>query len=138
MINLMYISSATAWPSDSDNQLLLEQARSRNAKLNITGLLLYHNATYLQLLEGEKEDVYAIFKSIQQDPRNTGVIKLLEQEIDDRSCPDWDMGFIKVSDLVAKHVPDIVDISNKKIAIENKSSAVNFILRFSQNMQSMV
>ena len=56
-------------------------------------MLVYGNATYLQVLEGREADVHAVFDSICKDPRNTGVVKLLEAEIAARDFENWQMGF---------------------------------------------
>ena len=36
-------------------------------------MLIYSNATYMQVREGRVDDVHAVFRSIQKDPRNIGV-----------------------------------------------------------------
>lgn len=136
MIQLSYISSANQYPSEQDLLALLKQARSRNLKQNITGMLLYDNATYLQVLEGEPEYVHEIFSSIKKDPRNTGVVLLAEETITQRSFPQWSMGFKTLDNFSAGELSGFTDIFkakklDKNIAIENSSKAVNFLIKFS-------
>ena len=135
MIRLAYISSATQYPSEQDLFVLLEQARARNVKQNITGMLLYDNATYLQVLEGDAKDVHEVFASIQKDKRNTGVVTLLEETIKQRSFPHWSMGFKTKASFSTTELSGFVDVFNDKldktIAIENKSRAVKLLLNFS-------
>jgi hypothetical protein len=52
MIQIYYISSATAPMSTSDLLQLLRQCRDNNASRSVTGMLLYANGTFLQVLEG--------------------------------------------------------------------------------------
>jgi len=52
MIQLIYTSTATNWPTEAELINLLEQARSQNLRRQTTGMLLYGNRTYLQVLEG--------------------------------------------------------------------------------------
>jgi hypothetical protein len=88
MIQLIYISTATNWPTESELLDLLEQARSRNLRRHITGMLLYSNRTYLQVLEGEAGDVRELYDVICKDPRNEGHVILRESEILSRDFPD--------------------------------------------------
>lgn len=136
MIHLIYISSATKWPSEEELTALLEQARSRNAHQNVTGMLLYDNATYMQVLEGNREDVYEIFASISRDPRNTGIVKLVEEEIEQRDFPDWSMGFKDLKSHSPDELPGFVDIYNgrldKEIATNNKLSAIKLLMNFAK------
>lgn len=138
MIRLIYISSATNWPTESNLLKLLEQARSRNLRQHITGMLLYGNATYMQILEGEKKDVHEIYDAICKDPRNNGVVKLQEAEIKCREFPDWSMGFKNLESCAPNTVPGFIDISNgkldKAIMLNNKSHAINLILNFAKKM----
>lgn len=137
MIHLIYISSATKWPTEEDLTELLKQAKSRNALNNITGMLLYDNATYLQVLEGNADDVHEIFEAICKDPRNTGIVKLVEEEIEDRDFPDWSMGFKKLQNCSPDELPGFVDIFNGKLDLEiaskNKLSAIQLLMNFAKN-----
>lgn len=110
LIQLMYISSATSWPTEIKLNKLLEQSRSRNLGNNITGMLIYHNATFMQALEGPQENVHQIFNSIKKDPRNTGIVALLEQDITAREFPHWTMGFKNLNTVSAATLPGFVDI----------------------------
>lgn len=85
--------SAVGTPTEQDLINLLDQARSRNWKQNVTGMLLYNRNTYLQVLEGEKRDVYSIFNSIRMDPRCERVVSMVDEEITHRDFSDWSMGF---------------------------------------------
>jgi hypothetical protein len=137
MIHLIYISSATSWPTENNLKGLLEQARSRNLKQNITGLLLYNNATYMQVLEGSSEDVHKIYDSICKDSRNTGIIKLVEKEIIQRDFPAWSMGFKDLESSLPEEFPGFVDVFNgrldKDLVVTNKSVAVNMLMGFAKN-----
>jgi len=137
MIHIIYISSVTSWPTEEDLTNLLEQARSRNLKQNVTGMLIYDNATFMQVLEGDISDVHEIYESIRKDPRNTGVVKLAENEIIARDFPDWTMGFKNLKNCSPDELSGFVDIFNggldKEIATKNKSSAINLLMNFAKN-----
>jgi hypothetical protein len=98
VIQLVYLSSATQWPSSADLQALLRQSRERNRASGITGMLLYKNAQFIQLLEGEADAVHDVFASIRRDPRHTGVVTLVEQPAAERDFSEWYMGFRDLDD----------------------------------------
>jgi hypothetical protein len=53
MIQISYLSQASA-PMSADQLIaLLMQCRTNNAERGLTGMLLYGNGTFLQVLEGE-------------------------------------------------------------------------------------
>lgn len=137
MIHLIYVSSATSWPTEAQLLELLEQARARNLRQNITGMLLYNNATYMQVLEGEEKDVHEIFEAISQDSRITGVVKLHESKIEQRDFPDWSMGFRDLSSYSPDELPGYVDFFSgqldKEVAINNKMAAINLLKVFANN-----
>ena len=137
MIHLIYISSATSWPSEDDLIELLAQSRTRNLKQNITGMLLYNNATYMQVLEGEAEDVHDIYDSILKDSRNTGNVILCEEEISQRNFPDWSMGFKNLEIGSPEDIPGFNDLFNgkfdKEIASKNKAKSMCLLMSFASN-----
>lgn len=136
MIQLIYISSATRWPKEEDLLALLTQARERNLRQNVTGMLLYHNATYLQVLEGDSDDVHQIFNSIKRDTRNNGLVKLAECNIKKRDFPGWSMGFEDLTAYSSDELPGFVDIFNgkldKDIACNNKTAAIRLLMNFAK------
>ncbi|MEO6733465.1 MAG: BLUF domain-containing protein [Ferruginibacter sp.] len=97
MHTLTYLSAASNLFSNDDLVDILTKSRLNNTRLGITGLLLYHEGSILQILEGEKEDMYTLFNKIKNDARHKGVIKMFDRSIEQRSFPDWSMGFKQVS-----------------------------------------
>lgn len=136
MIHLIYISSATNWPSENDLKELLEQSRVRNLRQNITGMLVYDNATYMQVLEGSEKDVHDIYNSILKDPRNNGQFKLVEEEISQRDFPNWSMGFKLLESCLPKELPGFQEIFagklDKELAVKNTSEALALLMRFAK------
>ena len=134
-IHLIYTSLATKRPGKQDLEELLEQARQRNLRQNITGMLLYKSGVYLQVLEGDEKDVHQVFSAIEKDPRNTKVTKLLDERIIKRDFPNWSMGFKRIDDnYEAEGYSDIFNHNFDRQALyKSKSLAVNLILNYSEN-----
>lgn len=97
LIQIVYISSSTSDNMLSEGELtpLLEQSRARNARQNVTGMLLYNSGTFMQALEGDTGDVTEIYRDICADPRHTNVVTLVKQPIAQRAFASWDMGFCR-------------------------------------------
>lgn len=93
MHQLIYLSQATAPFGDAQLQLLLARVRVTNARHGITGLLLYGNEQFLQVLEGERTTVHACYARIQQDARHRDVTVFIDQAVPDRTFPTWHMAF---------------------------------------------
>jgi hypothetical protein len=94
---LIYISSATALMTQAELSALLPQIRDRNKSLHVTGLLIYCEGTFIQVLEGKADTVTKIFKTIAADPRHRNVIKLAEGTLETRNFPEWSMAFTAVN-----------------------------------------
>jgi hypothetical protein len=90
---IVYMS--TARPKMTSDQLdaLLAESRVRNAKTDITGILLYGDGNIVQAIEGEPSAVEHLFESIQNDPRHTDVTRIIDLTVDRRDFPDWRMAF---------------------------------------------
>ena len=97
MIQITYLSSATRTMSQADLEDILRTARENNARLGITGMLLYGNKTFIQILEGEEGVVHELVKTIKRDPRHTNFQIVKEKPIEQHEYADWSMGFKRVS-----------------------------------------
>lgn len=93
ILRLCYFSASrltSAW----DVTCLVEQCRLHNMLSGLTGVLLYEDNTFMQILEGEPEVVDAVFRKIQRDPRHRYVTELHALEADSRLFGKWPMAFM--------------------------------------------
>lgn len=134
MIQIIYVSTTTKTPSESDLVKLLETARARNISRRITGMLLYSNNTYLQLLEGESKAVLDLYDKICRDSRNQGNTILQQSEVFTRDFPDWSMGFENLENYASDELPGFVEVFggklDKSIAVNNKTNAIRLLMNF--------
>jgi len=70
LFHLGYVSSETQDFSPDALIALLTEAREANAKRAVTGLLLYREGSFYQVLEGAEADVMSTFNGIERDPRH--------------------------------------------------------------------
>jgi len=101
LIHIIY-SSAAKNPFGHDDLLaLLGKSRSKNSNLNISGMLLHIEGSFLQVIEGREEDIDALFDQIADDPRHGNIVTIVRESIGQRAFADWSMGFadLKLDDL---------------------------------------
>lgn len=109
MLQLIYASAATVDFTPTDLQQLLKTARDNNESIGVSGMLLYHKGSFLQVLEGEEEDVAPLYSKIENDDRHTNTRILLKAEIEERSFGDWKMGFYDASGITSQAQSGFID-----------------------------
>lgn len=93
LIHLVYASASTR-PFDHVQLIqLLEKARKYNHARDITGMLLYCDGSFFQVLEGRKTDIDELFRIISGDPRHSKITRIIKEPIAGRSFSEWSMAF---------------------------------------------
>lgn len=95
----LYISTAPTLPREDVDAILVASARNNPAR-GITGLLLFNGRNFLQLLEGEEDEVSALMQRIATDPRHNGVSVLDRRTVPGRTCPDWAMKRLQLAESI--------------------------------------
>jgi hypothetical protein len=113
LIHLVYVSSATQPFPQTDLLALLEGSRRRNEPDGITGLLLYRDGNFMQVLEGEEPAVTATHARIAKDTRHGGLITLLKGPIEQRSFGEWSMGFRNLNSPEIRTFPGYSEFLNE-------------------------
>ena len=103
LLQIIYMSNLV----DNDEAQIapiVESARRNNAQNQVTGMLLYSDGHFMQVLEGDPAAVKATFEVIQRDPRHTHIFILDELRVGRREFGTWSMGYHRVtgSDLVSQ------------------------------------
>ena len=97
LIQLIYVSSAVELFTQQQLNNLLTLARDENKKHEITGLLLYKDGDFMQVIEGKETDIDQLFDNLIRDKTHSGVIRLLKEPIEQRNFSNWSMGFKNLS-----------------------------------------
>lgn len=105
IFQLVYVSSAKTKFSPAELTALLDQSRQKNARAGLSGILLYHDGNFMQLLEGEEQQVRSTYAHIAQDPRHHGCMILTKNQVAERTFPDWTMGFRDLASAEVKAMP---------------------------------
>lgn len=90
---LLYVSGATRSIDREGILEILSASRRNNAKAGITGMLLYADGAFIQVLEGERSVVRKLIDRIRTDGRHRNFMELAERDAAARAFPDWQMGF---------------------------------------------
>lgn len=91
MYYLVYTSEARRSMSEKDLEQLLIQSQRNNTKYGVTGLLLYSDMKFIQVIEGEKQDILNLYDNIKLDIRHNNVSVLVQGNIKKRRYPEWSM-----------------------------------------------
>ena len=110
---MLYVSTATGPVTTAVTGTILRSAQSHNAANGITGVLCQGRGVYLQVLEGERSQVDALYARIALDKRHHKVVVRQQEDISRRRYGKWamahvDMGQMNVgqlSDARAAHQP---------------------------------
>ena len=97
LIHCIYASAAVRAFDTHELAELLRAAREKNDRLGLTGMLLYAEGSFFQVLEGRAEVVDPLYVKIESDKRHDHVTKIIREPIPHRFFDDWSMGFYKVS-----------------------------------------
>ncbi|MFX5574661.1 BLUF domain-containing protein, partial [Acinetobacter baumannii] len=62
----------------------------------ITGVLCYSDTTFVQVLEGGRDQVNRLYGRLLRDDRHRDVILLAYESIDERQYSSWTMGKIRL------------------------------------------
>jgi hypothetical protein len=92
MRQLLYVSNTSRSLPRETLDSILKVSRHNNEASDITGLLLYLDGSFLQVLEGDTDAIDRTYARIRQDKRHWGARLLLDQDVP-RAFSDWSMGF---------------------------------------------
>jgi len=94
MRRLIYFSKSTSICLPGDIPDILSVSRDQNLEAAVTGVLIYMDGVFMQVLEGEEAEVYATMNRIKTDPRHNEIYIFSDEEIDTRVFGEWTMGFL--------------------------------------------
>lgn len=97
LIRMLYVSRAVGPQTSTVTATLLATARAANHAQGITGVLCQGQGLYLQVLEGERDRVNALYVRIVADRRHRDVELLRLEETEDRRFADWSMALVELS-----------------------------------------
>ncbi|QYX56173.1 BLUF domain-containing protein [Roseovarius sp. SCSIO 43702] len=106
LLRVMYYShradQPTADMSSWELDAILEASQRNNARVGVTGALIFNSGVFGQILEGPSGAVEETFERIQTDERHERITVLDIARIEERAFAHWSMGFVGTDALVAE------------------------------------
>ncbi|WP_179415391.1 BLUF domain-containing protein [Mucilaginibacter sp. E4BP6] len=131
MYYLIYLSAGVNWFSEKELTDILEVSNINNSRNDITGLLLYSEGNFIQLLEGEEQNVRNTFDRISKDQRHKGITKIASGSIKQRNFPEWTMGFKSINSGELKELDAYNDPSQGDfLSNKEKHLSINLLKAF--------
>lgn len=113
---LVYTSNATEAMGTQDLFDLLNQARQKNAKLGITGHLLYADGVFTQCIEGPASSIEMLWQSLSRDARHEGITVVERGTVMTRRFDEWAMAFSSYRYLNSLNMPGFFPLDGKGVS----------------------
>lgn len=93
---ISYVSTASEQLTETEIKKTLEFSKNWNTDHDITGILLFSEGNFFQVLEGDKELLQNLFERIKSDSRHYNVMRIFGKEIDNAKFTGYAANFITV------------------------------------------
>jgi hypothetical protein len=97
--SVLYVSAASHLLDRTELAEIIDLSRRNNARDGITGMLLYHDGSIMQVVEGPKASVLSLLERLRRDARHRRLIVILEADRPDREFGEWTMACVSSDDL---------------------------------------
>jgi hypothetical protein len=118
LLHCIYASRAKVTMREAEIQALLESARRNNLARGITGMLLYIEGSFFQVLEGDATSVDRTYETIAGDTRHDRVTQIIREPIAQRSFGEWSMGFETVARVDVQRFVGANDFFGSAVCLE--------------------
>ena len=119
LYSLIYVSRAAYPMSGDDLKAILQKSHTNNRTRNVTGMLLYRDERFMQVLEGNESDVMALYRTIAADKRHRGVYIVYQRPVKERTFHEWEMGFHDMEGITADDLPGYTDFLSQPLDTES-------------------
>lgn len=123
------MSTSVRLLKDTELQQILVKSQVNNAVNDLTGMLLYSDGTFVQVLEGNDDKVNDTYLKVAKDPRHKNIIKLVEGDLRERNFANWYMGFRIVTPHILSQFDAYVDPTKDDMWEHNTPHPAITILR---------
>lgn len=120
---LLYRSKATNTLGSLHLFNMLSEARAKNARMGITGHLLYTEEVFVQCIEGSPEAIESLWQSLQRDERHQNIELLARGPLDKRRFDDWSMAFSSYPSLNRFDMPGFFAVDKEGMNAEAERCA---------------
>ena len=129
MKTICYISDSAEHKISDKLESIYVKAKANNLKYDITGILIYKNQNFLQVLEGEENAVNQTYTRIVEDKRHKNIFEVINTNIEERIFQDYNFGFTIINN--KQGLKNLYDYLEWLKEAENKS--VNKVISMVEN-----
>ena len=97
MIQLAYSSDARGDLASNEIFEIIETSSRNNLRDDLTGMLIFANDRFFQIIEGEPAAIDGLMARLEADPRHHSIEVLHRQDIGERSFPRWRMERVRIA-----------------------------------------
>ena len=138
-IHLLYLSNAKPELKQAELDRILEVSRKNNPSRDITGLLVFANGVFIQVLEGPSNEVTNLFETICDDTRHQEVAMLGEYVGQERIFSKWSMGFLQSTFDELTRITDSPNMIGRddvlSLLSNDETEAVRFLKKFTKYVE---
>jgi hypothetical protein len=136
MVSITYVSSAVLRFRESILQDLVEQCQANNERLAVTGVLVYSDGNFMQVIEGPDLTTHALYERVKRDTRHRDVTTINVQPLEEREFEGWSMAYniVPPRSLRGHAIPHaFLDRARQRALPLPKGSASSLICAFMQH-----
>ncbi|NEX20442.1 BLUF domain-containing protein [Thiorhodococcus mannitoliphagus] len=108
LTRMMYVSRVSGGVGDDELKQILESSRRKNKTLNVTGVLCGGGGHFIQVLEGEQDDLFRLYGEILNDRRHYDSVLIGVASIKQRLFGGWSMGYLS-------NPPEMMEVRRKEL-----------------------
>lgn len=110
---ILYQSDRKPICTEAEIQKILASCKKNNSHKDITGMLIYTNNKFMQMLEGDYNAITELYNKIKQDQRHHHVVSISLGMLKKRNFPGWAMALKEVD---KKHLTIISEMAQEEKA----------------------
>lgn len=108
---ILYQSKRNPICTDEEITKILHACERNNSHQDITGMLIYSDDSFMQILEGDYKKINDLYQKIKKDPRHSQIISISLGMLKKRFFPSWAMAHKEVGN---EHLTIISTMANEE------------------------
>ncbi|CAM4264377.1 BLUF domain-containing protein [Gillisia hiemivivida] len=91
---IVYVSTASKDLEKKEIERILNSSKTWNNENDVTGLLLFSEGNFFQIIEGEKKKISELFEDIKKDKRHHDIIQIFGKDIHKEAYDGYASDFV--------------------------------------------
>ena len=126
---IIYIGSTVKLMNEAELADMLVVNQQSNRLSNITGMLIYVDGTFIQVLEGNEEDVKKAGRKMERNTSHKNIIKLAEDNLAKPNFRTWSMAFLASNRAVVEKLEGYINPESSNFLNTDSTHAAIVLLK---------